>query len=198
MSTSGLSTGTVNGSPVAVGDGVDDEGLASGPETLPTTGNLSIAVTVSGGSQSSPGNIVRADTDASARFGMFTVDSSSPQRLSFIVQDKNLDTTQVETSTGQIDGSAQLLLVTKSGDNPADIDLFVDDMETPKPQNIIKNGGYQNAEYVPGVDMGFFCRNTDFTGTTDFLDFQAGRFQFFDSALSETERKNVKARTLIV
>jgi hypothetical protein len=198
MTTSGVTTGTVNGSPVGIGDGVDDQGLASGPETLPATGDLSVAVTVADGSQSSTGNITRVSRNNRGRFGLVAFGSSSPQGLRFILSDKRGNGINVETSTGHIDGSPQLLLVTKSGDDAADIDLFVDDMETAKSQTVNVNGGFTTADYLPSIDMGFFCRNTGFTGTTGFLDFKAGRFQFFDAALTEQERKSVKNRAKIL
>jgi hypothetical protein len=198
MSTTGVTTGTVNGSPVAVGDGVDDTGVADGPEDLPKTGDYTIAVTVSGGTQSSPGNITRVDS-ARGRFGILTQRSTSPQQVGTIVAGKNNEILQTRTTAGQLDGSPHLIVVTKSGDNAQDFSIFVDDMVSPKPQTIVKNQNYQTSNYVgQTIQMGFFCRNTDFTNTDGLLDFQAGRFQFFDAALSEQERKNVKARSQIV
>lgn len=193
MTVSGLSSGTLNSDPAVVSDGVDDGGVASGPETLGSNTSWGIAFVYSGTDL----------TDTTAWMGVLDGDffqildrstndgSNGELRFNTAAGGPRLN---VETSSNLTDGTARLIILNKNGDDASQINWYAgtntSQVRSPIPSVINRNDpGYDSSAFSVGIGMGFFARNA--SGLQLFKSFTASFFEFNTEPYDQTERQEI-------
>lgn len=198
MSVNGMTSSTfANGDDSVEGDGVDDHGLATGPETLPENQTLGVAMTIQYQNADVPGfEYFGGVSDADAGNGRWGVrgDNNGPDGcIAFFAQDNASNQIQVYTDNAYGDGSPRAVVINKHGDTAADIDIFVDDMTTPVSVSVASDSGFDHTNYANTRDFGFYTRNNDGTIQSE-IPFHAGIWEFSTEAYTEAEREDFVSR----
>jgi hypothetical protein len=159
MSINGVSAGTLNGARAASSDGVDDFGLADGPQDLPEQEQFGLSFVVK-------------STDARDGTSMLGVIEGPDNE--FIIQDSDFSDgsvgelklrlespsgrLRVETVAKLIDSTTHLVCINKTGPSASDVEMYADDMSQQLPTTISKDNGFSSSDYAVTSDMGFFAR----------------------------------------
>jgi hypothetical protein len=198
MTLNGPTTGTLNGSPIVSGDGVDDIGRASAPAQIPQSKRFSVAVSVASASKRDNRFLFGAD-NGTVEFQVGDADffDGSLGEPLFQLTDANGNAITVEPATDIFTQTPKLLIITKDGDAAQDVQMYIQDMETPVSRTTVDDTGFSSADYSQPFDMGFFGR-IERGGAAKQLETTVGRFEFYSDALDEQERKNVKNRANII
>jgi hypothetical protein len=100
----------------------------------------------------------------------------------------------VETNGSFDDGNPHLVVMNKSGDNPSDIDFYVDDMVNPVGTNTL-DSGFDHNNIGSLQRMGFFCRIDENLGKiAETLDAKMGLWEFNADTYDQSEREALKER----
>jgi len=197
MSVSGLSASTFgSGDDSVTSDGTDDVGTANGPEDLPSNQSFGLAFTFSS-TDETDNTLWLGCRDSSGtpafQIGDFDADDNSNGELYATFVDDNGNSLKVETNSSYTDGNVHLVVINKSGNNAADIDIYVDDMSTPVATTTRDDKAFDHSNYNIAADMEFHARNDD--GTTDnHKALDSGLFEFNSDTYSQSERNNLKNR----
>jgi hypothetical protein len=194
MSVNGPTKTTLGSAAAVDADGGTDFAVASGPETVPSNPQFSVALTF----QSSD------LTDSSFIFGSGFNPSSfrlvdknqrdnSLGEINFVVIDQNRDGIEIETNNVFVDGNTHLLVINADTTLGASgVDFYIDDMLTPVATTTFRDEGFDNQSYNPSADMTFFTDDANEASRTKAL--KAGLFEFNTDLYSQTERELLKAR----
>ena len=184
MSISGL---TASGDLVS-GDGNDDHGLASGPETLPTNETHGVAFTF--GTTVSSVSFAWGMEDAdNTRFQLRVQDDGAIR----ITYDDGTNGLEVATDTAFNDGTVRACVINKSGNAAADIDIYVGDMSTAVTTSTLDDAAFDHTQYSPASQMGYWARNNE--GTPDLnIDADQGVFEFNSEPYSQSDREGFVSR----
>lgn len=185
-----------NGETSVTADGLDDYGLIPGISDLPGRDEeFGIAFTIQY-DDSNVGTfeeyVFGVDDDAANVFGV-PLGTSTGGVISLNLRSSgNLLTVETQNKYG--DGTPHAVVINKTGNNPSDIDIYVDDMSTPAPDVDADNQGFTPSSYNdPGREGAVFCRNKDGTKTA-FSDVNIGVLQFNSDAYTQDERDGFVAR----
>jgi hypothetical protein len=196
MSITGVSASTLNGARAASSDGVDDFGLANGPQDLPEKESFGIAFVVNSTDKNDVTFWMGArDTNKNAQFGLidFNISDNTNGEITFNLRDTNRNTIRIEGTTDVQDGDTHLICINKNSDDAGDVSFYIDNMDAETTVNVRRNQSFDNTDYLSDVDMGFFGGNTnsgfDFHKTLD-LPF----IEFKQSPYSPLERQALKRR----
>jgi len=195
MTVSGLvSDSFSNGEASVFGDGTDDYGLASKPIDLPENETFGVAFTFSTIEGSDLSTWFQG-SDENSSFGVRDSDfeDSSTGELFITMSDDNGNFLSVETNSSYTDGNIHAVVINKTGNSAADIDVFVDDMDTPVSTTTIEDDPFDHTNYDNAEDLGFFARN-DTDGQVRFKSYDAGIFEFNSSPYSQSERDRFVSR----
>jgi len=194
MSVTGLSSSTFsNGKTSVASDGVDDSGTANGPEDLPENQSFGLAFTFSSTDDTDNTNWIGSGSSGAA-FEVSDTDffDGATGQLLFTVTDNNTNRLQVETDNSYTDGNTHLVVINKSGNNAADIDIYVDDMTTPASTTIRNDNDFNHSDYSTSQDMAFHGENK--SGVGSHKAFDSGIFEFNTDTYSQSERTDLKTR----
>jgi hypothetical protein len=202
MSVSGLSSSTFgNGEDSVAGDGTDDIGTASGPETLYENETWGIAITFSASGLSNGGRFWGyADTTVSPARGFQVgeaADSTGTNgKLEYDIFDDSGNELRAETDNAYDDGNPHLLVINKNGNSTVDINFYVDDMSTTVASTSLNNQNFDHTDVTATQDMGFFARNRDSSngGADLHVDADIGLFEFNSDPYNQSERTDLKSR----
>jgi len=176
-----------NGEDSVAGDGTDDHGLSSGPETLGESFEFGLAFTVS-----SPGlndlDTFFGTTLNSQEFNVATSDrfGGTPGNISFRL-DHGTNSSQVATGNTIVDdGSTHAVVINKPSDSVADWQIYIDDMTVNTISN--RDGGFDHTQASFTTDLGFFADNQN-GSMRRFAEASIGVIEFNSSTYSQTERE---------
>jgi hypothetical protein len=198
MSINGVSANTLNSSRSASSDGVDDVGLADGPQDLPQNATFGIAMVIRSSDLSDNSHIFGARGSNGSFFRLFSNDSIASTN-EFPVLGLRPDSSRSELravpNTKVIDGSTHLFVINKNGADITDTAFFIDDMQTPTGATIPRNGVSDPNSYANTADMGFFALNDDDNGSiTNHKSLDLPFIEFNEQPYSQQERLNLKQR----
>jgi hypothetical protein len=189
MTVNGLTASTFsNGEDSVQGDGVNDHGSFA-PTELAALETFAIAFTVqftSGG-----GNFY--GTQTSANLHIHRVATLSGGAFRHILRDNDSNgLLDVRTTAAFDDGSPHAVIINKSGDAAADIDIFVDDMATAQSVSRTDNG-FNHANYTRQFDPFLFANNNG--GSVSVAQAaQIGAWEMSTEPLTQSERQNFVSR----
>ena len=188
MTVSGLSTSTFSNNEDSVAaDGDSDYGLASGPETLAGDETFGLAFTVEYDNVDSFRRIMGME-DGDNRFNVW-FGGDTDNDIALELQDDNGDDLTRQTDEGY-GGEVRAVIINKSGDDPSDVQIFVDDMENPVSMSTRSDGGFDHNEYAGNIDFGFFARHGGGGSMEVHVDAEAGVFEFNREPYSQSERES--------
>jgi len=195
MTVTNLSATTFdNGEDAVTGDGTDDYGQASGPETIPSNETLGLAFTTAWPGSGSSDNWLGVD-EAGGRWDLDETDfyTGEAGHIKFSLGDGNGNSLTVELDNRYDDDSVHAVVINKSGNTASDIDVYVDDMGSTEPFTVRDDGGFNHADYSVSSDLAFWARNAD--GSIErYKQMRAAVFEFWDSPLSQSERDDFVSR----
>jgi hypothetical protein len=182
----------VSGNPPS-SDGTDDFGLADGPQDLPENETFGVAFVARTQSQGRFFGVNNSGNEFSV-----AVDGAASAGSSDLVLRLLDGSSEILLSSGVVaDGDIKLACINKLGnDASTDIRVFIDDMSSSSvvPITVDQNTGFDNNQYGAGIDMGFFARNTDFSGITQHLDAEIPFIEFNEQPYSQQDRLDLKQR----
>jgi hypothetical protein len=194
MSINGVSASTLNGDRAASSDGVDDFTVADGPQNLPENETFGVAMVFNSTDDSTPTAWFGAEDRSDATFFRFLdsaiINSGSGELLVTLNDGRNA--INVETTTKIADGATHLICVNKTSDAITDIDIYVDDMQTPV--NVDRtSSGFDHTAYTISSEMGFFARKKQARiGLHKTLDLPF--IEFNEQPYSQQDRLDLKQR----
>jgi hypothetical protein len=198
ISIQGGSTGTIGGELGSSTDGVDDFGKSpSGPESLPTSPDFAIGMTLQyNDAQNNSGfNAIYTLDRSAANSNRFTIIvTQDGQDIALLTDDNSADRLFVETNTSASlgDGNPHLIVIQKKGDTASDISFYIDDMTTKPPQNVRTNDPYDSAQFTPGnISNFYFARASQ---SDRFFSGVCGLLEFNTSPYTQQERQDLKLR----
>jgi hypothetical protein len=196
MSVNGMVSDTFsNGEDSVFGDGADDYGQATGPETLPQNETFGVAFTFESTDK----------TDLSTWFGFglgpstqFTVEDNdgftgANGLIAFRLEDDNGNDLTVQTDSDYVDGNPHLVVINKGGNAGSNVDIYVDDMTTPTSSTVQEDDGFDHTSFTQTNDMMFYAVN-DAGSPTNHKEMDAGIFEFNTEQYTESERTDLKNR----
>jgi hypothetical protein len=163
MSINGVSASTLNGDRSASADGVDDFGLADGPQDLPEQETFGVAMVINSSDQNDVSTVF-ASLDGQNNFPAFQVDDSdafdaNTGELRVAVKDNNDNQLNVETASKIFDGQTRLIVINKTADTASGINIYVGDMTTQAAVNVNRAQSFDHTNYTNDTQMGFFTIN---------------------------------------
>jgi hypothetical protein len=156
MSINGVSASTLNGDRTASSDGVDDFGLADGPQDLPENETFGIALVVQGTDRSNTSFFEISE------FGVIDANAfdSSNGEILFQVDDSNNNFLSVESDEVVLDSQLHLIVINKLSNSGNDaVNMYIDSMASPSSSTVQRDQGFDNENYNATDSMGFFSRN---------------------------------------
>jgi hypothetical protein len=194
MSINGVSASTLNGDRAPLSDGVDDVGLADGPQTLPENEKFGVAMVVAGTDKTDNTRFFGVRNPNSA-FQLTDADfrDSSNGEPFLILQDSNDDRLTFESTVNIMDSTSHLLVVNKLANSGAGaVKMFIDDMSADT-ATIEIDQGFSHTDYSVSRDVAFFSRNN--VGTIDsFKAFDLPFIEFNEQPYSQQDRLDLKQR----
>jgi hypothetical protein len=195
MSISGVSPGRLNGERAASSDGVDDFGLADGPQNLPENETFAVAFVIKSNDLTDLTQILGCGFNPSL-FRVIDKDQRDNTLGELLINfsDQNRETIEVETDNKILDGSVHLVVInvnlTQGGSG---VDFYVDDMSSPESTTVPKDGDFSSAAYEASPGMRFFAG--EFKGSVRrFKSFNASLFEFKESTYTLSQRQALKRR----
>jgi hypothetical protein len=194
MSISGVSASTLNGARAASSDGVDDFGVADGPQDLPENETFGVAMVFRSADQRDLTTLFSAESST----GVFELTDSdafdnSTGELRFRLKDNNANTIVTETSDKFFDGDTHLICLNKTGDNATDVNFYVDDMNSQAKTNEAATQNFNNTAYTNNRDTGFFAANLQ-GSIARHLDADMPFIEFNEEPYSQQDRLDLKQR----
>jgi hypothetical protein len=192
MSINGVSASALNGDRAASSDGVDDFGLADGPQNLLAQKQFGIALVFKTSDATDNTNWIGVRSSAS-RLSVSDQDSldNSNGDLLIVCRDEAPNDLISETNFKLTDSQTHLVVANKSSNQ--DIKIYVDTMGTQANATLARNQGFDNTNIQASRKMAFFARNN--RGTLDsHKDMVASFFEFNTEPYSTQERRNLKQR----
>jgi hypothetical protein len=165
MSIIGVSASTLNGDRTASSDGVDDFGLADGPQTLPENETFGVAMVYRSSDNSNPSHWFGVN-DGGQRFEIQDnnfFDSSNGELLVQITASNN-SSIAVETQASFVDATSHLVVVNvDSRQGQSGVNIYIDDMAQPGGVSTTAQSGqgFDPTAFSITEEMGFFARNED-------------------------------------
>ena len=189
MTVSGLS----QPNDLVTGDGIDDFGLADGPQDIPENGEFGIAFTIEYNDDDiSDFERYLGCTDNGDEFQLASNGNGPPGNIGIGLRDGS---NRIRVYTDSTFGNEQTraVVINKRGNDAADFEIFVDDMENEENTSISDDEDFDHNNYSNDADIGFYCRNNDDT-PSDHTEIDCGVFEFNNGPYSESERKDFISR----
>jgi hypothetical protein len=191
MAVNGLTASTFSdGSDAVYGDGSDD-GLADGPQTLPTNEAFGIAFTHQFSNSTDGDYFWGATSSTGATIGLRDTDyfSGTLGRPNFRFIDDSGTTISVELDNAIDDGNPHNIIINKTGTDAGDIDIYVDDMSTSASSTVQGGGTFDHQNYTGDADMAFYGRNDNGTVGNRQESYHS-IFEFNSDVYSQSERED--------
>lgn len=175
------------------GDGSNDYGTATGPESVATDADFGIAFTIQASSLGKATYMGMQDSNMN-RLRIRSDDfwGSPTGNVSLQLQD-GTNQLVVETTSAIDDGSPHAVVINKSSDDPTGVEIYVDDMSTAATTANRVNEGFNSGNYSPGVSFAFFAENRS-GGPVNFAPIQLGIIEFKTDTYSQSDRDNFVSR----
>jgi hypothetical protein len=195
MSITGVSGSTLNGARAASSDGVDDFGLADGPQTLPQQRQFGIAMVFRSSDTRDNTFYLGSDDQNNGRFlisDFDTADNSNGEISFFLAESENR--LFVETKSVVNDSNIHLIVMNKLKDGGVDpVEIYVDDMKTPTGVTKHTDTGFRSGSYNSTKDMAFFSRNQG-TSPQQFKTLDMSFVEFNEQPYSQQDRLDLAQR----
>jgi hypothetical protein len=195
MSINGVSASTLNGDRAASSDGVDDLGLADGPQVVAENPQFALSF-VYRGTDSQDFTDWLFSEDSQSLLGLNDTDAfdNSTGELLFDMRDSNGNRISVESSPAITDGNIHLIVINcDSTQGASGVDVYIDDMDSPVSDTHINDSGFKASQYSNSVPMGFFCRNVGGSKKA-FKSYETSFIEFNGGLYSQQDRLNLKQR----
>jgi hypothetical protein len=192
MSINGVSPSTLNGDRAASSDGVDDVGVALGPESIVSqSSSFGIAIVFR---SSSPKDITAWGGTADSNRSAFLIQDEdrldrSLGEMKVFLRDSNKGALDVELANSVCDGNVHLIVINKTSDS--NIDFYVDDMSSVAPTQTVTNG-FDHTAFSVSNPFNFFTVKEG--GFSRFKSLSASLFEFKESPYSQQDRLDLKQR----
>jgi hypothetical protein len=194
MSINGVSASTLNGARAASSDGVDDFGLADGPQDLAQNETFGVAMVIAGTDKTDNTNFfgIREPSPAFQIIDADFSDDKTGQPLLFL-DDGTGDRLAIESTVNVMDSNAHLITMNKLANSGAGaVKMFVDDMTTDT-ATIVFDEGFDHANYTASQSMRFFARAN--VGDIDaHKAFNTTFIEFNEQPYSQQDRLDLKQR----
>jgi hypothetical protein len=195
MSVNGLISSTFNNEVSSVfGDGVDDYGIADGPQNLMTKTSFGFAFTFQCENLNDGDQWLGTNTNANKS----TIQVSSSDLFDTVgsvrlyIKDANNNTAVRGTDSNQFDdGEPHACVINKPDDDPHNWEIYVDDMSN-EIGSVGRDQGL-NSNNISTTELGFFARN-EVEQMVNNIESHVGVFEFWESPLSQSERDGFISR----
>jgi hypothetical protein len=193
MSINGVSSSTLNGDRSASSDGVDDFGVANGPQDLPENETFGIAMVIRADQSSSFERLIGVQ-NGTAKFIIIDFTATGGNSFGFEVQDNNNNGISASVDGSVLDNQPHLIVINvDSTQGPAGIDIYADSMSAPTATSLLKDQPFDATNYSMDFDMGFFARNE--LGNPDkFKALDLPFIEFNEQPYSQQDRLDLKQR----
>jgi hypothetical protein len=194
MSITGVSPGTLNGDRTASPDGVDDFGLADGPETLPANKKFGVAMVVAGTDKRDTTNFIGTN-DGNEFFNINDTDFTDSSNGEPFVSLSDTTGSQLfaESTVDVMDSTAHLVVINKLANSGGGaVEMFIDDMSADTAA-IVRDKGFTHTDYSLSLDMAFFAVNDSGT-TLNHKAFSMPFIEFNTEPYSQQDRLDLKQR----
>jgi hypothetical protein len=198
LSNNGPAVSSINGNKAPSSDGTDDFSISTaaigdGPERLPgLSPEMSVAMVVEGTDTSTINNWFGAFNGTSLFQLQTGLNDGGKPRLALF--DNSRNKFDVRCDRGIMDGNANLVVIQKPTDDPADVNFYVNDMTTPTNKIVRSNGGFSSGNYTAPAEMGFFGRHDGGGSFLNFKAFKTSLIEFNEDVYSPDERQDLKQR----
>jgi hypothetical protein len=162
MSINGVSASTLNGSRTASSDGVDDVGLADGPQDLPENETFGVAMVVAG-TDKTDGSVFSGVISSNVVFNLNDTDfdDSSNGEPFLGLEDATNRQLFIESTVDVMDSTAHLFVINKlANSGTGAVEIFVDDMSADT-ATVVRDQGFSHTDYSASKDMVFFAANIE-------------------------------------
>jgi hypothetical protein len=197
ISINGASASTLNGDRAASSDGVDDFGVADGPQTLPENESFGVVMVINSSDQTDATAVFDSKDPSDDQFSVADNDffDGSAGELIFRIRESG-NALVVETDDVVYDGNTHLICINKNGDDATQINIYVDDMTSPTSVTVHNNiSGFNSANYSNTADMGFFANNNLASGAIEgHKAINATFIEFNEQPYSQQDRLDLKQR----
>jgi hypothetical protein len=186
MSINGVSASTLNGDRSASADGVDDIGVADGPQDLPENETFGVAMVIQGTDTTAGTSFIDV---GNANSQLRVLDSNGGKLFLNIAESGN--TLRVESTQSVMDGTVHLIVINKTkASDAAGINFYIDDMSQQAGKNVLINNSFSPSGYSIAGSIAFFAQ----PNSTDFKAFDAAFFEFNSDPYSQQDRLDLKQR----
>jgi hypothetical protein len=194
MSINGVSASTLNGARAASSDGVDDFGLADGPQDLPQNETFGFSMVINDSTPQDNADVFGAG-GGNNNFQVIDTDFNDGTlgELFINLTDGNGNAIAIETKADAIDGDTHLVVFSKRGGSVSDLTVYIDDMTTPVSADTVANAPFDHTKYSNADDMAFFAENTP-SGVRRFNEATLAFVEFNEEPYSPLERQALKRR----
>jgi hypothetical protein len=192
MSTSGVVSATLNGEPAASSDGVDDFGLADGPQDIFTNPNPAVSFVFRSSDKRDVTAWMALSTSSGSRFEITDLDfgDRSNGELFAVLEDDGGNNLFVQTDASFVDSDIHLAVINVT--SSSNVDFYVDDMSTPVSSTTLRTG-FDNSQFTASEEVAFFAGN-DNGNISDHKSLTSSFFEFKSSPYTLSERQDLKAR----
>jgi hypothetical protein len=197
MSINGVSASTLNGDRAASSDGVDDVGLADGPQDLPENETFGVAMVINSPDPRDLTNVLGSNDGAngfpSFQFSDSNANDNSTGELRVVVKDSNNNTLNVETAGKIYDGQTRLIAINKTANTASGISIYVGDMTTQAAVNVNTAQSFDHTNYSNSTQMAFFAINLS-GSQAGFKALDLPFIEFNEQPYSQQDRLDLKQR----
>jgi hypothetical protein len=162
MSINGVSATTLNGDRAASSDGVDDFGLADGPQDLAEQESFGIAAVFRSNDNTDNSHLVGV-SGGDLQFQVSDSDflDSSNGELRLFLRDDNQNVLAAETASKVFDGTARLAVINKLSNSfsSGGIEIYIGDMSSSVTLGATEDQGFDHMSYSTVHDLAFFGQN---------------------------------------
>jgi hypothetical protein len=194
MSITGVSASTLNGDRSASADGVDDVGLADGPQDLPENETFGVAMVFNDSSKANSSSFFSVN-DNGAVFEVLDSNfrDSSLGELFVTLLDNNGNIISVETTKQFINGQTNIMVLEKLNNTASGISIYINDMSSPVSTVNHVSQNFDHNNYSVNLDMGFFARSAN-SGVDRFNETDISFIEFNEQPYSQQDRLELKQR----
>lgn len=191
MSITGLSSSTFSNDEDSV-YGDEDYGRADGPQKLPKNEQFTVAFTTEYPNQA--GDVYWGGSQDGVNDIQIRTDAEGPDgNIGFVLTDDYINRLRVHTDSAY-GGDERAVVIVKSGNSTSDIDIYVDDMDTPVAKSVVNDQAFDPGIYSNSEDFVFW----DWTNGGKFqyqnIEADVGVFEFANEAYDQAQREGFVSR----
>jgi hypothetical protein len=195
MTVNGPVTDTLNGDPAATSDGIDDFGLADGPQDTFSSQNCAVAFVFNADGSGVFNTTFFGAKDSSSRFRIGDNDRiTADGTIDLLAFDNNGNELIMSTKNIFVDSKTHLAVINIDFSKGASgIEFYVDDMSSPVPTTVFSDTGFSISNQSLSTRMGFYALNTP-NGVTAHKPYTSRFFEFNSERYTPSDRDEITDR----